>query len=104
MTIALYRGAGIATGGRPGTINELVPLPLLMTVPPVAEPGIMMVWEVPVVPVTRPGPAGVRTDPVAGGGDALVCAQAAPDIARNAAEKVSQGMCMIRLRGVANAS
>src|SRR6185312_4164817 len=57
----------------------LVPLPFGTTQPPTAEPGIMMVWLVPDVPVTSPVPCAVGT-PVGAVGEAgvvLVCANAA---------------------------
>ena len=58
-------------------MSELVPLPLFMSHPPVADPGIMMICAVPAVPVTSPGPCEVSMG-LGGALVAAVCAQADP--------------------------
>jgi hypothetical protein len=55
----VYRGVGTSCEGLPGTITLLVPLPLLTTVPGIAEPGIITDWAEPGEPVTIPGPRAV---------------------------------------------
>ena len=58
---AAYRGVGTPSDGLPGTMIVLVPLPLLMSVPGMAEPGIVTICGEPGLPVTRPAPRDVLT-------------------------------------------
>src|ERR1700729_3657570 len=57
-TTLVYRGVGTTSVGAPGMITELVPLPLLYSVPGIAEPGIMTLGLLP-LPVSNPEPPGV---------------------------------------------
>jgi hypothetical protein len=57
----VYRGVGINSDGPPGTMIELVPLPLFRSIPGTAEPGIVTICGDPGLPDTRPAPREVLT-------------------------------------------
>ena len=59
-----YRGVGTTSEELPGTMIVLVPLPLLMSIPGTAEPGSVIIWGEPGLPVTRPVPRDVVMDGV----------------------------------------
>src|ERR1700722_8617441 len=56
-----YRGVGTTSDGLPGIMIELVPLPLLNSVPGIGEPGTVIVCGPLADPDTRPAPRDVET-------------------------------------------